>query len=44
MISKRIQVFVENLAQQKVSVNTTNQFSYEVVTNEIRRNNLIHYL
>ena len=44
MSSKRIPVFVEKLAQQRVSVNTTNQFSYELATNEIRRNNLIHYL
>lgn len=44
MSSKRIQVFVEKLAQQKVFENTTNQFSYALASNEIRRNNLIEYL
>ena len=44
MSSKRIQVFVEKLAQQKVFENTTNQFSFALASNEIRRNNLIEYL
>ena len=44
MNSQRIQGFVEKLAQQKVFENTTNQFSYDVASNEIRRNNLINYL
>ena len=44
MISKRIQAFVEDLAQQNVYENTTNQFSYDLASNEIRRNNLLHYL
>ncbi len=44
MSSKRIHAFVENLAQQKVFENTTNQYSYDVATNEIRRSNLINYL
>lgn len=42
--SKRIHTFVENLAHQNVFENTTNQFSYDVASNEIRRNNLISYL
>ena len=44
MHNKRIQSFVEKLAQQNVFENTTNQFSYDFASNEIRRNNLIHYL
>jgi uracil-DNA glycosylase len=44
MCNKRIHAFVENLANQKVFENTTNQFSYDVASNEIRRNNLIQYL
>jgi len=44
MSSKKIQAFVENLANQKVSQNTSNQFSYEIDSNEIRRANLINYL
>ncbi len=41
---KAVYSFVENLAHQNVFENTTNQFSYELASNEIRRNNLIHYL
>lgn len=44
MSHKRIETFVEKLAHQKLDKNTTNQFSYEVASNEIRRNNLINYL
>lgn len=44
MNSKKIRDFVERLAKQPVQANTTNQFSYDQASNEIRRNNLIHYL
>jgi|SRR6185436_7738443 len=44
MSNKKIHVFVENLARQQVFENTTNQFSFDVETNEIRRSNLISYL
>jgi len=44
MNNKRIQDFLEKLARQNVFENTTNQFSYDLASNEIRRNNLINYL
>ena len=44
MSKKRIQSFVEKLALQKVFENTTNQFSYDLASNGIRRDNLIEYL
>ena len=42
--NQKIHAFIEKLAHQNVFENTTNQFSYNVASNEIRLNNLIHYL
>lgn len=44
MSQNKIKAFVEKLSHQKVFENTTNQFSYDVASNAIRRNNLINYL
>lgn len=44
MSERRILAFVEKLANQKVFSNTTNQYSYQLASNKIRRDNLINYL
>ncbi|MDP3462634.1 MAG: uracil-DNA glycosylase [Bacteroidales bacterium] len=43
-MEKRIEEFVEELARERVGENTTNQYGYDAVKNEIRRKNLTEYL